>query len=183
MTPPMSRNQEKAMFAKLSKEHGSFGLSVRDDFFAVDTEGEAIAQVERVNELLQQKKKATIGDIKKIIEKKDRKEPLAEFELDDIFDKITPQNLDKVAEDNIEYVLKREKFLPKGYSVLVSHATGLVDYRIPQTEEEEKEEGGFYQVDFEVFSDPNTVKYAGTAYGKIEAQEILDMTVDIYKWE
>jgi len=171
----LTRDQQKAMFAKAKKQNDSFGIEVDGSFFATATEGEAGLQAERANELLKEKKRVNIGDIKKLIEP-NSKEPIGEFELDDILEEVNDKNIDDVIGNNIEYILKREKLWGDGFSVSVGGAGTLQEWR-----EETKDQTGFYQFDFQVWKGLNHSPYAGTAYGSISGDEMLDMTIDVYK--
>lgn len=189
----LTREQQKAMFAKAksSKQHGSFGVKVDSGFFRTETEGEAIARAERVNDFLQDKKNATIGDIKKVItESTPLEEPLLQTELTDILTEvgdadtgeIDNNKLDKVAKKSIESILKREKFLPKGYTVddltqvSVREETGEIEFK--KTGEGES---GFYQYDFSIRKDGKPTDLGGTAFGTISAGDVIDMELELFK--
>ena len=98
------------------------------------------------------------------------------FELHDIMEEasIYGRELDRRIEENIQYILKREGLLPRGYSVIVP--AGALYWECP--------EGGscWYKADFEVFDETgrNIVAY-GTATGSMltldDTAELLDMTV------
>lgn len=97
------------------------------------------------------------------------------FELHDIFDDISSATARQVVADNVEYTLKREKLLPRGYSVLVPMG-GVVAWH------DESPRGGIGSVhcDFEIFApDMNTIVAYGTAYGNHMAGELVDLTTEI----
>jgi len=109
-------------------------------------------------------------------------EPETEFQLDDIFEDVTGVNkidadvdlntLEKVTKENIEEILQREKKLSKGDKIILLPA---VDVR-----EEEKGFTGFYQFDYEVIDNHYKVKFGGTAYGSIQAGDMMDMTLELH---
>ena len=96
------------------------------------------------------------------------------MELYDVMQPIDFRNDRQVLTENIEYTLKREKLLPKGYSVIVP-VGGIVDHS------PESDRGtGHVQGDFELFApDMNTIVAYGTAYGSIAMGELLDLTTEI----
>ena len=176
--------------AKSSKQHGSFGVKVDSGFFRTETEGEAIARAERVNELFAMKKKVTLGDVEKAVtESTPVEEPLLATELTDILQEVGDADtgdinfdkLDKVVQDSIEEILKREKFLPEGYKVDINQ----VDVReeIGQIEFKKTGEGesGFYQYDFDVRKDGKPTDFGGTAFGTISAGDVIDMELELFK--
>lgn len=92
-----------------------------------------------------------------------------EFELWDIFEDLTDESID----ENIKYILKREKIWKDGMSIVFPcGALSIRNY-----------EDGFYQQDFEIFApnDFQTILYYGTAYGKFipETNQIMDMTIEL----
>ena len=121
-----------------------------------------------------------------------------DFELRDIMQEISinPKtgmaiNDEKVFEENIIYILKREKLWKKGYSICFPvGATCSLD--VGSTDDDPSS----YAYDFEVFSDPNTVVATGTVTGclmvyrksddeesddfeEITAVEVIDMDMTI----
>ena len=100
-------------------------------------------------------------------------------------------NDEKVLEENIKYILKREKLWKKGYSICFPvGATASLD--VADTDDDPSS----YAYDFEVFSDPNTVVATGTVTGclmvyrksddeesddfeEITAVEVIDMDMTI----
>ncbi len=128
----------------------------------------------------------TTEDLKKLKESRIEEDEM-EFELNDILEDVTGKNsltapvdfqtLDKVARDNIEFVLKREGKWGKNFGITFPMG-GLFQVR---DEDHEEKESGFYQIDFDLFSDIRTIAYSGTAYGTISAGDMIDMTVEIKK--
>jgi hypothetical protein len=102
--------------------------------------------------------------------KRQRLKPLTknEYELSDIFEEIELGTANEIVQENVVYVLKREKLLGKDMKVIVP-ATGLVE----MTPE-------FVQCDFEVFEGHNDIVAGGTAYGHISNGELMDLTVEVY---
>jgi len=99
------------------------------------------------------------------------------FELTDIFQEIS-HDWQKVIEENIRFILKRENLWQKKYMLC-----------FPAGSRQEISEES-YQFDFEIFSDVNTVVASGTCYGsgitlnkdeENQRFEITDMTVEICK--
>ena len=91
-----------------------------------------------------------------------------EYELSDIFAEIELGTANEIVQENVAYVLKREKLLGKDMKVIVP-ATGLVEMT-----------PDFVQCDFEVFKGHNDIVAGGTAYGHISNGELLDLTVEVY---
>jgi hypothetical protein len=121
--------------------------------------------------------------------------PELEFELSDIFDDIKfskegiAQNDEKLIEQNIIYILKREKLWKKGFSICFPCGSNqMLDIN------DNEDNPSSYQYDFEIFSDLNTVIASGTAFGSImtsenpktqefQSAEIIDMTCQICECE
>ena len=123
-----------------------------------------------------------------------------EFELSDIFGEIkfkkdgTAINDEKVVEENIIEILKREKLWKKSYSICFPlGANAFIDVRSTDNDP------STYQYDYEIFSDPNTVVASGTCYGnlmvyrksddemsedycKITSVEVIEMTLEVNKY-
>ena len=96
------------------------------------------------------------------------------MELYDIMQPIDFRNDRQVLAENVEYTLKREKLLPRGYSVLIP-VGGIVEHR-----QETGRETGFIQGDFEIFApDMDTIVAYGTTYGSIMAGELMELTTEI----
>ena len=96
------------------------------------------------------------------------------FELTDIFDDVNEKNVKK----NIEYIIRREKLWSPNFS-LVFPVGGLQEVK-----RETKGESGYFQYDFEVFSTgkgTSKMPLAGTSYGTISNDEIIDMTIEVKK--
>ena len=91
-----------------------------------------------------------------------------EYELYDIGEAITPQTIRHKVADNVEYVLKRERLLPRGYSVVIPMAGDqwAVD-----------DDGSLqYRGDFEVFApDHDTI----VAYGQVDGFGLEDELSEI----
>jgi len=94
--------------------------------------------------------------------------------------------IDKVVEENIEEVLRRNGILERDWDVVIP-VGALSDVNCNEN---------FYQYDFQVMDEHNNVIFAGTAYGHLSCDkskyrrtgdecdivaEILDMTVELYK--
>lgn|SRR3990167_2387539 len=114
-------------------------------------------------------------------------ELVGEYELHDILEDVTGKNdidadinipkLEAVVKENIEYTLKREKKFGSDFSVVLPVGA------LSEVRSETTDETGFYQYDFEIFEGSNDIPYRGTAYGAISAGEMLDMTVELYRFE
>lgn len=100
----------------------------------------------------------------------------AEYELTDIFESIDSRTAEKVVENNVVYVLRREGILGKKMSVVVP-AGGLVEF---YHEDKKTGDSGFVQADFEVFRGHQDIVAGGTAYGQVSAGELIDLTVEVY---
>jgi hypothetical protein len=126
-----------------------------------------------------------------------------EFQLEDIMEEIkfkkdgTAINDEKVIEENIIEILKREKLWKRGYSICFPcGADGYLD--VGNTEDDPST----YQYDYEIFaSDHNTVLASGTCYGsllvyrksndpeledgegEVTSVEVLDMDLEICDYE
>jgi len=101
----------------------------------------------------------------------------------------------KVMEENIIYILKREKLWKKSYSICFpSGATAYLD--VGETDDDPST----YEYSFEIFSDPNTVVASGTVngnliicrksddietddYNEITAIEVIDMEMSIPEYQ
>ena len=124
---------------------------------------------------------APVSDVhlkEKIIEDRNMSfygEPMGEYELDDILEDVTLENIEKVAKDNIIFTLKREHKWKEDYH-LIFPAGSLQEFR-----DDDTDEGGFYQSDYEIFDTLDHIKYAGTAYGSVSNGTMLDMTVELYE--
>lgn len=91
-----------------------------------------------------------------------------DFELTDVMQEIKVNgdgialNDEKVIEENIIYILKREKLWKKNYSICFpSGATAYLD--VGSTDDDPST----YTYDFEIFSDPNTVVACGSVNGSL----------------
>jgi hypothetical protein len=102
--------------------------------------------------------------------RRQRLKPLTknEYELSDIFEEIELGTANEIVQENVAYVLKREKLLGKDMKVIVP-ATGLVEMT-----------PDFVQCDFEVFKGHNDIVAGGTAYSHISNGELMDLTVEVY---
>jgi len=94
--------------------------------------------------------------------------------------------IDKVVEENIEEVLRRNGILERDWDVVIP-VGALSDVNCSEN---------FYQYDFQVMDEHDNIVFAGTAYGRLNCDEskyrrtgdecdivaeILDMTVELYK--
>lgn len=91
------------------------------------------------------------------------------FELDDILEDINigkdgiATNDEKVMEENIIYILKREKLWKKGY--LICFPSGASGYGLDVGNTDD--DPSTYQYCFEIFSDMNTVVATGEVNGQL----------------
>lgn len=104
-----------------------------------------------------------------------------EFELDDIFETYTFKTIDAGVEKNIEYVLKREKLLPKGARISIP-AIGGLDW-------ETEGDLAAYNANFYITGGPLREEIIGQAYGRMLLEEtrpdrfpkytLIDMIVEL----
>ncbi len=114
--------------------------------------------------------------------------PDLETELSDIFDEVADIDtgeidllkLDKSAQENIEFILKREKKIKTGDKI----ETNLVDAR-EETGRDEfnrtgRGESGFYQYDYNIRRNGKLLPFSGTAFGSISHGDVIDMELEFY---
>lgn len=124
-----------------------------------------------------------------------------DFELEDIMEEITfngdgiATNDEKVMEENIIYILKREKLWKKNYEIVFPvGATSYLD--VGETDNDPSS----YEYSFEIFSDPNTVVASGSVSGclmvfreqdkdgeeiedgEIKSVEVIDMNLAVLEY-
>ena len=114
--------------------------------------------------------------------------PDLEARVDDIFDEVADIDtgeidllkLDKSAQENIEFILKREKKIRTGDKIEVT----LVDTRQETGSDEFKRTGsgdtGFYQYDYTIRRNGKELPFSGTAYGNISHGDVIDMELEYY---
>ena len=114
--------------------------------------------------------------------------PDLETGLSDIFDEVADVDsgeidllkLRKSAQENIEYILKREKKIKAGDKIDVT----LVDAREETGRDEFKRTGrgesGFYQYDYNITRNGKQLPFSGTAYGNISHGDVIDMDLEYY---
>jgi len=114
--------------------------------------------------------------------------PDLETELNDIFDEVADIDsgeinllqLRKSAQENIEFILKREKKIKAGDKIDVT----LVDAREETGRDEFKRTGrgesGFYQYDYNIRRNGKLLPFSGTAFGTISAGDVIDMELEFY---
>ena len=114
--------------------------------------------------------------------------PDLETELSDIFDEVADVDsgeidmikLRKSAQENIEFILKREKKIRAGDRIEVA----LVDAREETGQDEFKRTGrgesGFYQYDYTIIRNGKQLPFSGTAFGSISGGDVIDMELEYY---
>jgi len=143
--------------------------------FAVTRDGVKLSQLDLI-----QMQRADIGKGRRYA--MDMPDPILETELTDIFadveriDSIHHQidysKLNKVVQENIKYILNRERLLGKDESIGMHHVS---------SRQETQGDSGFYQYDFFIYKGNKRTKFGGTAYGSISAGDVIDMTLELYK--
>jgi len=177
----LTREQEKAMFANLKKKDFT---QLNQLLIQPNLEPEHKDKVEdelRVKEL-KERKELGLNSVEPV--------SILETELTDILQEvgnmdtgeINDSKLQKVVKESIDEILKREKFLPKGFTtditeVSVREETGQIEFK--KTGEGES---GFYQFDFSIRKeDGKPTDFAGTAFGSISAGDVTDMELELFK--
>ena len=95
-----------------------------------------------------------------------------EFEVYDVNEFVTPQNIRHKVAENVEFVLKRVKLLPKGYSVVIP--VGGDDYSMGEVDNLS------YVGNFEVFApDLDTIVAYGRTRGYGLGNELHEVDVTI----
>jgi hypothetical protein len=143
--------------------------------FPVTTDGVKLSRLELI-----QMQRADIGRGRRYA--MDMPIPMLETELTDIFadveriDSIHHQidygKLNKVVEDNIKFILNRERLLGNDEYIGMHHVS---------SRQEIDGDSGFYQYDFFIYKGNKRTKFGGTAYGSISAGDVIDMNLELYK--
>jgi hypothetical protein len=141
---------------KINQEIKTREIKERKELGLKSTEPVPILQEERLEDILQEVGNSDTG------------------EIDDT-------KIEKVVKENIQEILKREKFLPEGSTVDITQVdvreeTGQIEFK--KTGEGES---GFYQYDFTIRKDGKQIGFGGTAYGSISLGDITDMELDLFR--
>lgn len=108
-------------------------------------------------------------------------EPILETELTDIFGDVEDEKnegqinyfkLQRVVEEGIIEILKREGKWDNDYHVIIKHVSSR-----PETQDE----SGFYQYDYFIWYRNESTPLGGTVYGQISASDVLDMDLELYR--